>query len=382
MRILIFLTGGTICSEYNGDVKVQGKTAGTVLEKNFNDSSSKFAGRVTFITTENYGIFSEDMTTDRWEKLIGIMREMPHFRDTAIRHGCCRALKGREIGSEENICDGIIIAHGTDTLAYSSALFSILLKNVGVPVFIVSSNESLEKKRANGCDNFRAAVECICKGIKPNVYVTYRNVSDGKMYLHYASRLTQCRNYEEDFTSVGMVGLEEDDRDFFSETSYINEKSDPLPIDIFDEPRLYDAVMRIDPYVGMNYDFYNFSGVKAILHGTYHSGTVCAGDISGRDRNSFFRLMNLSGDIPIFVAPSDLNGGIYETVDILEKYCKNNAPGKVRFINGFTNEMLYVKLLLAYSNEELIPDADRFVTCELNREIIKRNNTAETNDFC
>ena len=50
----------------------------------------------------------------------------------------------------------------------------MLLADTKIPVFFVSSNERLESSRSNGDANFRYAVECICRGIEPNVYVTYK----------------------------------------------------------------------------------------------------------------------------------------------------------------------------------------------------------------
>ncbi|MCR5431823.1 MAG: asparaginase domain-containing protein [Lachnospiraceae bacterium] len=366
-KILVFLTGGTICSHYDGRVKRQGDVAGTFLEESFTNSSSEYAGKVKFGTTENLGIFSEDMTPGRWNRMIGYMRKLPEIRDTAIRSGSYPSLKDERLISADNAYDGIVIAHGTDTLAYSAALFSILLRDMGVPVFIVSSNEAPQSERSNAAANFRAAVECICEGIRPGVYVTYRNISDGTMYLHYASRLMQCGNFEEDFRSPGMTKLDHIGVKAFSRLPRYDGETDASGcIDLFGDLKIENVVMKIDPYVGLNYDFYDFSGVKAILHGTYHSGTVCTEKADDHGENSVFALLRRCGERPVYIAPSDLTGGIYESVEALEKY--SGTANRVRFAGGITAEMLYVKLLLAYSNETLIPDADSFVCGEYNKE--------------
>ncbi len=364
-KILIVLTGGTICSEYRGSVKYQGDKTETVLENSFENSGSPFANSVIFKSTENYGIFSENMTVSKWNKLIDIFRNMPEFRDTAAVKGDYPSLCGRKISSDENVFDGIIIAHGTDTLAYSAALFSILLKNMGVPVFLVSSNEALSSERANGKANFAAAVECICNGIKPDVYVTYKN-SDGKMYLHLASRLMQCPNYSENFHSAGELDISALTADEISE---ILPKSthiyDGKTVDIFENWWLENSVLKINPYVGLDYDFFDFSKVKAVLHGTYHSGTVCSETAEKADYiNSVIYLSEKCGDIPLYVSPSDFGGGTYETVHTAAK----NA--KIKFVNGFTDEMLYAKLLIAVSYKPLKDCVDEFIYGEYNKETV------------
>ena len=71
--------------------------------------------------------------------------------------------------------DGIIVLHGTDTLAYTAALLSFAFAKIPVPIFIVSGNRPPHDKLSNANANFTTAVELIWSGIAPNVYVTYRN---------------------------------------------------------------------------------------------------------------------------------------------------------------------------------------------------------------
>ncbi len=371
-QVLVVLTGGTICSEYKGNVKSQAGKAGTILEENFKNSNSVYKDKVFFKTTENFGVFSENVTVMKWNEIIKFMRSMPEIRDTAIAHGGYPSMSKQKVTSMDNVFDGIIIAHGTDTLAYSAALFSILFKHIGVPVFLVSSNEALLSERENGTANFIAAVECICNNIKPNVYVTYRNICDNKMYLHLASRLTQCRNYEEDFYSKGMLDISKvEEKAFESIHAGHNEleANEMFRIDFFDEWLLKNGVLKIEPYVGLNYDFYDLSQAKAILHCTYHSGTVCTEKTEKQSKygkNSVLYLLDKCNDIPVYIAPSDFSGAIYDTIEIVASHKDKN----VFFINGYTTEMLYIKLLIAISVGYGIEKTNKFLSSEYNAEFI------------
>lgn len=373
-KILVVLTGGTICSAYEGDVKHLSDTAGLILCDNFQKSNSTFAGKVKLVPTKNFGIFSENMTVNKWNELLSFFRHSPAFSSTAFVHGCI--IKKPDNFDEEQVYDGIIILHGTDSLAYSAALFSFLLQGLGVPVFLVSSNDAPASPKANGNDNFRTAVECICSGILPNVYVSYRNISDGQMYLHLASRLTQCPNYSEDFQSVGMVKLTAWNKvkiPFFFGNTFSQTNTVPS---LFDDFELSDCVLRIEPYVGLNYAHLNLSGVKAILHGTYHSGTVCAEqteDNPNYSEHSILSLIDRCNGQKIYIAPSKLEGKIYDTVPIVANHKPENNP--VRFVYGMTNEMLYAKLLIAYSLN--LPDPDSFIDTECSGEYFYKNRTAD-----
>jgi len=57
--------------------------------------------------------------------------------------------------------DGIIITHGTDTLAYTAAALSFYFNAIKIPILLVSSDYPLDDSKANGLDNFMCAVEFI-----------------------------------------------------------------------------------------------------------------------------------------------------------------------------------------------------------------------------
>ena len=64
---------------------------------------------------KNFGILSENMTAEKWNEIAGYFAEnIERFQE----------------------CDGIIVAHGTDTLAYTTSLFSVLLKGFKIPVIL------------------------------------------------------------------------------------------------------------------------------------------------------------------------------------------------------------------------------------------------------
>ena len=343
-KILLILVGGTICTSLNehGTLSIS-EGAGVKLIENFKNSDSPFKDKVEIKPTENLFILSENMSIENWNLML----------DTYRKH----------INTDN--FDGVIFAHGTDTLAFSTSLFALILANTDIPVFFVSSNARLDSDRANGNDNFRYTVELICKGIEPNVYATYKNISDGRMYLHLGSRLKQCANYSEDFFSEGAIDI----TDNFDKALDLKTKKSPL-ININDDWHLKNCVLMITPYVGLNYDSFNYSRFSAILHGTYHSGTACAEPYE----NSVLHLMDLcekeNPDIDIYLSPAKNSGEIYDTVRVIDSHKANQK--EINFLYGCTNETAYAKLVLAYSIWKDKKDIEKFINTNVNFEFFDK----------
>lgn len=335
-KILIVLTGGTICASIrNGLRTLDGNYNNIQLVDNFRHSNSCFANSVEFELGKNFNVFSENMTITIWNEMI------TYFQTIDFAY-----------------FDGIIVAHGTDTLAYTSSLFSFLLAGIDKPVFFVSSNAPLELGNiyANGNENFRAAVECICHGIQANTYVTYKNINNGKTYLHLGSRLTQCRNYSEDFYSVGAIDIsnlgQTEVKLINSKISIINKANSKPLLYTLGQISLSDCILKINPYVGLNYDGYHYSKYRAVLHGSYHSGTVCVEcckEQTEYSHNSILYLIDkcVESGVAVYVAPVLQEGDIYDTIPIMMNH-KYNEKG-ITALYGTTNEMAYIKLLIMYS---------------------------------
>lgn len=349
-KILLILVGGTICTALNehGTLSIS-EGAGVKLIENFKSSDSPFKKDVEIIPTENLFILSENMSIPNWNLIL----------DTYRKH----------INSDS--FDGVIFAHGTDTLAYSTSLFSLILANTDIPVFFVSSNARLDSQRANGNDNFKSAVELICKGIEPNVYAIYKNISDGRMYLHLGSRLKQCANYSEDFFSEGAIDIRDISDKALKEIKekYPQKEKSPL-IDINGDWHFKNCVLMITPYVGLDYNSFNYSKISAVLHGTYHSGTAC----SEPYETSVLHLMDLcqkeNPDIDIYLSPSKNSGEIYDTVRVIDSHEANKK--KINFLYGCTNETAYAKLVLAYSVFKDKKDIEKFINTNINFEFFEK----------
>ncbi len=309
-KILVLLTGGTICSSVDGAGRRYSDAAKIKIIENFKESNSPFAGEVEFDSLMPLDILSENMTLSAWDSLLDCFRNEVDW-------------------SEYN---GIIVLHGTDTLAYTASLLSLALAGISLPVVLVSSQLPLSCENANGNDNFKASVELIMNGIEPNVYAVYKN-SDGKIYLHYGAHLMQCSNFSNDFFSRSSVELSD------KSASFGGKKFETAERYFQKFASLSSGVLKIEPYAGLDYSMYKLSDVRAIVHGTYHSETVC---VSGESSSALSLLERCREKIPVFAVPCDENA--YKYVTTGEFLAGGAIP-----VSGMTAEVAYIKVLLGVS---------------------------------
>lgn len=332
-RILLILTGGTICSYENADGKrtSDAESAKYKIISEFRKSDSPF-NHIEFDTAMPIDTLSENMTPEKWDILLCELRKI-----------------------ESEKYKGIIILHGTDTLAFTASLLSLTMSEKNLPVCLVSSHSPIDCEGTNANINFRTAVELIMNGLNPNVYAVYEN-SDGKTYLHYGSHLLQCGNYSNDFFSKDMISVDNTQAVCAESKSY--EGSNNLLNEI---KKLNAKVILINPYVGLDYNSINLENVSAVVHTTYHSQTVCVdGDINSF--SEFAKRCKKEG-VSLILTPCDENS--YSYVSTAEALKNDIIP-----LNGLTNETAFIKTLIAVSTGLKEKELREFLNTDINLESV------------
>lgn len=136
---------------------------------------------------------------------------------------------------------GVILLHGSDTLAFTGALLAHLLPDK--PIVLVGANQPPEQPSSNGLKNFDAAVQHLTKGPANGVFISY----DG---LHPAWKTTSA-----------------DGTDTFRELE--------VPFIPIERPALHPKkILVITPHPGIEYNSFRLHQIDAVLHTMYHSATV------------------------------------------------------------------------------------------------------------
>lgn len=321
MQIAFILTGGTICSRTASDGARRSDvgTAQTVLESHYRNAHPYSS--VQFLTLSPLDRLSEDLTPDDWCILLRTITELN-----------CEKL------------EGIIIAHGTDTLEQTAAMLSAALCGISIPVVLVSAIAPLDDPQSNGHANFEAAVKLILKSLAPGVWVVYEN-SDGTMYLHQGFALLPCQHGSPDFFSDTMQPVSAVYHAIPSPKKSIRMDMQML------RKHLTDAreILLLRPYNGLRYDKIALDDTAAIVHGTYHSETANAVRFSPYAvQQLLYRCKQL--DIPCYLAPCKITAQSYgSSYDLVQEGAIPLADMTLSFAYG----AVWVSAMLGFTGEAL-----------------------------
>lgn len=346
-KILTIFTGGTIGSVRVYDPESKGYVIMQPSEARKAGCDSK---KITSVLFDAYKKrFPQDKRIDDLEKM-ELMEVLSENMKVDTWNKIIEALKNINFNKYE----GIIITHGTDTLGYTANLISLLFANVNIPIVFVSSNYVPDDPKANGPHNLKGAIDFIKNIGLPGVYATYRN--NGETKIIHGSRITQCKQIYDDFDGIynpnnsdscprlGVAldngGIIIEDKELYNSIIKRNHSGKNLADKI---DNISANIIKINPYVGLDYRNYNFNNCDAILHTLYHAGTFCESFQDIADYyNSVHGLFELRENKPVYFGPiyGDENRDLYGSTDRFSKS---------KFLMNMSEECAYVKLLIAYS---------------------------------
>lgn len=315
-NILLVFTGGTIGSQLFAGTIDTYRQAGFRLLQMFTERDSD-PGSVTFKSIQPLQILSENLVPRHWNDMI-----------SAIETEDLRKF------------DGVILTHGTDTLAFSAAALGLYFNNLHIPLILVSSNLPLDNPLANGLPNFLCAVNFVRKTPQAGVFVVYQN-PDQSMLVYRATRLASCLQLSGDFIGVqSKAFMYAIDGEFIRQEFQADNRLAIKPLIADFSAR----IMLIKPYPGLDYSQINLNGVHAVLHDLYHSGTACIATEYGEQHSlSVFIRRCRQQQLKIYLAPLLKSEQAYSSTRELL------ALG-AEIIWNISLEAAYAKLLLAYGN--------------------------------
>ncbi|NOT83683.1 MAG: asparaginase [Methylococcaceae bacterium] len=340
-KILVVFTGGTIGSS------VCEHTINPAAENQFRLLAlyrQRFARatQIDFVPIAPVELLSENLTPEVWGQIINAI-------DAVDRQDLA----------------GIIVTHGTDTLAFSACALSYYFAQLNMPLVLVSSDYPLTDARANGLDNFNAAVVFIAERAESGVFVAYQNQGQAT-YIHLGLRLASCLQLSSDFMSVqAKAYLQFADEQFTVLNAlppHATKAQQPWQL----KAQFSKRVLLIKPYPGLNYARFNLQEVEAVLHDCYHSGTACVSDTWGEQYSllSFMQRCKNQG-ITVYLAPAVSSPDSYSSTKAF------TALG-AEILWDISLEAAYVKLLLAYGN---------FEDTDLRRTFMQQNIANEILEF-
>ncbi len=194
-------------------------------------------------------ILSENMKPEYWKKI------------------------AEEIKKEiEEGADGVVIAHGTDTMGYTASALSFMVK-ADVPIILVGAQRSSDRPSSDAALNLISAVLAAREPIKGVYVVMHGESGDTFCYMHKGVKVRKCHSSRRDaFKSINDIPVAKIDP-FTKEVIYLQEveKSDnSRNVEI--NTNLEEKVALIKIYPGMDGEiikYYVDNGYKGIvLEGT------------------------------------------------------------------------------------------------------------------
>lgn len=142
-KILMLSTGGTLASSHSDRGLAPGLHGTDIL--------NRIAGLTEGFEVEEEELFmldSSNMQPEEW------------------------SLLAERIYERRKAYDGIVVIHGTDTLAYTASALSFSLQQIEIPVVLTGSQVSIENPIADATENCRAALHMAASHC-PGVYVAF-----------------------------------------------------------------------------------------------------------------------------------------------------------------------------------------------------------------
>ncbi|MBN2111455.1 MAG: Glu-tRNA(Gln) amidotransferase subunit GatD [Methanosarcinaceae archaeon] len=282
-KVSILSTGGTIASkiDYRTGAVTARFSADDILQaipelKEIAD----FSGRAI------YNILSENMKAEYWQALAGAIAE-------EIRKGA----------------DGIIVAHGTDTMMYSAAAISFMIETP-VPIVFVGSQRSADRPSSDNAMNAICAAVVAVSGIAEVTVVMHDDESDGICAVHRGTKVRKMHTSRRDaFKSINaepIAYVNYGTRELYITSDHIKRGERELKLTDSLEPKC--ALVKFTP--GASPDILSFfidSGYRGLVIEGTGLGHVSTEWIPQIERA-------ISSGIPVIITSQCLNGRVCDRV--------------------------------------------------------------------
>ncbi|WP_367343691.1 Glu-tRNA(Gln) amidotransferase subunit GatD [Methanomethylovorans sp.] len=240
-KVSILSTGGTIAS------KIDYRT-GAVTASFSADNILRTIPELTEIADLSgkavYNILSENMRTEYWEELARAVAE-------EIKNGA----------------DGIIIAHGTDTMMYTAAALAFMVRTP-VPIVFVGSQRSADRPSSDNVMNMICAAKVAVSDIAEVCVVMHGSESDDMCAIHRATKVRKMHTSRRDaFRSINSepIGfVEYPTGEIHTHLEYTKRSSQQLELRGSFEPKC--ALLKFTPGASPDIiSYYLDAGYKGIV---------------------------------------------------------------------------------------------------------------------
>ena len=163
-KILLLSTGGTIASKI--DYRT-GAVTPVLTAEELNSSVPELAKIANIDAQVLFSEYSENIMPEHW---LDIAKKVNEF--------------------EKSDYSGIIIAHGTDTMHYTSSFLSFALAGFPIPIVLVGSQRSSDRASSDAALNLIGATKFITESNPKGIYIVmHQDENDNTIACHLGTRV-------------------------------------------------------------------------------------------------------------------------------------------------------------------------------------------------
>jgi len=242
-HVVIMSTGGTIASRV--DYRT-GAVRSALSASDLYGVVPELSELAQVDTEIVFSLYSENITPQHWTELTQVIAKR-------IEQGV----------------EGLVIAHGTDTMAYTSAALSFSLQNLPVPVILVGAQRSSDRPSSDAATDLIGAVKFAGEAPFAGVGLAmHETVSDNSIVVHRGTKVRKCHTSRRDtFKSINGFPLANVKNNIVTMIADDYLQRDPNR-KLVVKPNFSDKVALVKFHPGLNpavIDFYVENGMKGIL---------------------------------------------------------------------------------------------------------------------
>lgn len=259
-KVVIMSTGGTIASRV--DYRT-GAVRSALSASDLYGVVPELADLAQVDTQILFSLYSENITQKHWTTIAQTVSDH-------IEHGA----------------KGVIIAHGTDTMAYTAAALSFALQELPVPVIVVGAQRSSDRPSSDAATNLIGAVKAAAYGPFAEVVIAmHETVADTSIAFNRGTKVRKCHTSRRDtFKPVNASPIARaTDQGISMLTADYRKRDSSCKLML--KPEFSDKVALVKFYPGLDpsvIDWYAERDVKGILlegSGLGHVSKRCFGAI-------------------------------------------------------------------------------------------------------
>ena len=344
--ILVLHTGGTIASRVSYE---EGGVKPAFDPEDLVEMYPELAEEVNVHSKVVAQMLSEDMEPEHWMEI------------------------AESIDEEKGDYDGIIVGHGTDTMQYTGAALSLMLKGIDTGVLLVGAQRSSDRPSSDASMNMYCASKFLTETDFTGVGVCMHSTSsDDKCSILPGNKVRKMHTSRRDaFKPVNSDVIGEIDYET-GETIYEESENNSYEKRIDVNSNI--AVVKSRP--GMKVEELEFvlendyDGLVIEGTGLGHLPVNSFDDKTGHHEDILDELGRIADEIPVVMASQCLNGRV--NMNVYDAGVKIQNSGVVS-AQSMHPELAYVKLGWSIAQTESKTEALELFSEDVNGEISKRS---------